>query len=142
MRVTCLLLDLAGGRHLSAADPAGKLALVLAALVIGDQCGDAVGAAYRRLEGAGYRLVLRAQAAVLDIGFYFLPGAALVFPFQAGGPDFNRPVSHGVAVQVGDDKIHLERRAALDENTVAAQADVQVWPDAPASWWCPTRPGG
>ena len=120
------LFDAAGGLHLAAADPAGELALILAAQVVNDDGGDAVAAADGRLEGASDRLQSRTHLAGLDIRFFLAPASAAGHPLHAGGAHFDRPVGDGSAVNIGDDQLNLERRTALDKVALAAQANVEA----------------
>ena len=75
------------------------------------------------------------NGAGLHIGFLLCPLPILVLPFQPGGAHLHRAVPARVAVQVGDDEIHLERRAALDEVAVACAGPRTRRPDGPAGWW-------
>jgi len=56
--------------------------------------------------------------------FFLAPIAVGIFPLQAGGLDFDRPPGNWIAVQVGDDEVYFKRRAARDEITLTAQANV------------------
>ena len=120
------LLDIAGGRSLTATHPAGELALVLPSKIIDHHRGNLVSAADGGFEGAGDRLEGRTQLAGLNIHFLLHPISTARFPFQPGSLDFHWPVSYRVAIDIGDDEINLDRRALLDKVAVAAQANIEA----------------
>jgi hypothetical protein len=121
-----LLLDVADGRLIAAGDPQGQLRLVAAALLVLDGGGDAVGAALLGGEAAALGGRGGALAAVLGVLRDLLPLVADLLPGQSFGAQQDLAAGDELAVDVGDDRVDVQRLALLHEQALALHADVEA----------------
>ncbi len=117
-------VDVAGRYGGGAADPAGELGAVAAAVVVDGGGGHAVLARDVRRHRARRRCSGR-HGGVARGGLDDLLGPLVVLEARFEPADLDREVPrHGVAVDVGEDRLDRQRVALLDEGAVAADADV------------------
>src|SRR5690606_23915502 len=112
------LLYLARGRTLAAADPAREAALITAALAVGDGGRNLVAAALVCFEAAANRFCGRSDGAFLYLGRFLAPTTLRVAPFQPRRFHLNGAAGDGVAVQIGDDDLYVQRLPALHEGAL------------------------
>ena len=119
------LFHVSGWRPAASAHPARHLGAIGSAAVIEYRRGDAIGAAFRRLEGTASRLRAGFYRARLHDSLHFLPGAALVLPLQARRGQLDGAAGYGSAVEIGDDRVDAQRVATLHEHALAAEPNVE-----------------
>ena len=124
--MTCFLLDVADGRDLASRYPQAQLALVRALLL-----SSATTAVTRQAPPSRASNVQR-TASAFDVtaqsctsAARLLPHPFHLLPVEALRLDRERPAGDRLAVDVGDDRVDPQRGAALDEQALALQPDVE-----------------
>jgi hypothetical protein len=115
-------LSLGGGLS---RDPDAQLALVGAALPVDHAGDDPMDAALARPERARDRILPGADVAGFRGFDDLLPPVPDSPPTQALGAQGDRASGHGLAVEVGDDRLDPQRLTALDEGPRSPEAHVQ-----------------
>ncbi len=120
------LLHIARRRLLASAHPPGQAALVWPAFLICDDGRDLVLSSQRGFKFTADRFCFRTNCTRLYTDLDFLPASILIFPFQTGSFYLDGPIHNRIAIQIGNDQIHIQGFSLLDKVAVCPQTNIKI----------------
>ena len=121
-----LLLEPAVFRAFFSRDPERQLALVFSFLLIGDDGAQQVRSAGEPREARRDGLLRRGHVFPGGNLLFLQPRAFFLDPALPDTEELEGPALHELAIDVGDNRLDLQRLSFIDEGLLAAEPDIEV----------------